>query len=265
MIASEMGKEDEVNLKGKIALITGASSGIGKALALELARRGCHLALTSRRQEELEAVAQLARTHGVNVQTYPCDTRDRAQVRAVAQQVLTDFKRIDLVILSAGVRINTMLDPFDAGHVVETFHTNVLGAIYWIEALLPSMQARRAGIIVGLSSLAADRGLPRSAAYSASKAALSTFLESLRVDLRSKNIRIITVAPGFVRTPMTAKNGKMPFLMEADQASRLIVRGIEKGKPIIRFPWQTALLSRLARALPVRLYDALLSRIDIKA
>ncbi len=253
-----------MNFKDKIALITGASSGIGKALALELARRGCHLALTSRRQQELEAVAQSARSHGVNVQTYPCDTRDRAAVRETAKQILADFSRVDLAILSAGIGINTMLEPFDAGHLVETFNTNVLGAVYWVEALLPSMQARRSGIIVGLSSLAAYRGLPRSAAYSASKAALSTFLESLRVDLRSKNIRIITVAPGFVRTPMTAKNGKMPFLREADQAAHFIVRGIERGKPVVRFPWQTSLLVRLIHVLPIRLYDALL-RAGVKA
>lgn len=254
-----------MDCKGKVALITGASSGIGKALALELARRGCQLVLTSRRQEALEAVAQSARSHGVEVRTYICDTRDRGEVRETAQQILGDFKRVDLAILSAGIGINTTFDPFDVDHVVQTFHTNVLGAIYWIEALLPAMQTRHKGIIVGLSSLAAYRGLPRSAAYSASKAALSTFLESLRVDLRASGIRVITVAPGFVRTPMTAKNGKMPFLMEADKAACLILRGIERGKPVIRFPWQTSLLTRLAHALPVRLYDMLLSWTRIKA
>lgn len=117
-------------------------------------------------------------------------------------------------------------------------------------------------MIVGLSSLAGYRGLPGSAAYCASKAALTTFLESLRVDLRRRGsgVHVLTVAPGYVRTPMTAGQERLPFLIEPEEAARRILEGIERELPLIRFPWQTSLLVRLAQMLPPRWYDALIAR-----
>ncbi len=240
----------------KVALITGASSGIGRALALGLAARGWDLALTARQEDALEAVAAEARGHGVRARLYPCDTTDRAAVTAAAEAALRDFGRIDWLILSAGIAGRARPGDVDADGAAETLNVNVLGALYWIGALLPAMRARGAGAIVGLSSLAAARGLPGSGPYSASKAALSTLLESLRVDLKPAGVRVVTVEPGFVRTPMTDKNRfKMPFLMEAEPAAELILERLARGRSVIRFPWPMALLTRVIRALPVWCYD----------
>lgn len=242
------------------ALITGASSGIGKALALELAARGCQLALTSRRPEALERVVALARAAGVQAKAYACDVQDRAQVELAARQIRADFPALDLLILSAGVGSSTPMAPFESGPFARVIQTNLLGAVHWIEAVLPSMLAQGSGAIVGISSLAGARGLPGVAAYSASKAALSALLESLRVDLKPHGVRVVTVEPGFVRTPMTAHQKHMPFVWEADRAARIIVRRLEQGRRVIRFPWPMALLVRLMRALPTPLYDALAAR-----
>lgn len=239
-------------------MITGASSGIGRALALALSRRGCRLALVARRRAALEEVAQEA---GGEAHLFPCDVREREQVRAAAQQVLEARPQVDLLILSAGIGRATDVGHFDAAHVEQVFKTNLFGAVYWIEALLPHLM-ERGGMIVGLSSLAGYRGLPATAAYSASKAALTTFLESLRVDLRRRGsgVRVLTVAPGYVRTPMTAGRGRLPFLIEPEEAARRILRGIERERPLIRFPWQISLLVRLVHPLPARWYDALIAR-----
>lgn len=239
-------------------MITGASSGIGRALALELGRRGCPLALVARRRKALEEITQAIEGEA---QIFSCDVRERNQVHATARKILEVFPQVDLLILSAGIGLPTKAMEFDAAHVEETFKTNLFGAVYWIEALLPHLQ-EQGGLIVGLSSLAGYRGLPGSAAYCASKAALTTFLESLRVDLRRRRsgVRVLTVAPGYVRTPMTAGQGRLPFLIEPEEAARRILRGIERERPLIRFPWQLSLFVYLLQALPARLYDPLVAR-----
>jgi len=247
-----------MELQGKVAVITGASSGIGRALALELGRRGCELALVARRREALEEVARAVEGRAC---IFTCDVRERDRVHAAAREVLEAFSVVDLLILSAGIGLPTEVMEFGAAHVEETFKTNLFGALYWIEALLPHLQ-EHGGMIVGLSSLAGYRGLPGSAAYCASKAALTAFLESLRVDLRRRGsgVHVLTVAPGYVRTPMTAGQGRLPFLIEPEEAVRRILEGIERELPLIRFPWQTSLLVRLAQMLPPRWYDALIAR-----
>jgi len=245
-------------LGGKTAVITGASSGIGRALALELGRRGCPLALVARRRGALEEVAQAVEGEA---HIFPCDVREREQVHAAARKVLETFSRVDLLILSAGIGLPTEALELDAAHVEEVFKTNLFGVVYWIEALLPHLR-EQGGLIVGLSSLASYRGLPRSAAYCASKAALTTFLEGLRVDLRRRGskVRVLTIAPGYVRTPMTAGRGRLPFLIEPEEAARRILRGIERERPLLRFPWQLSLLVRLIQVLPPRMYDELIAR-----
>lgn len=246
----------------KTALITGASSGIGAALALELARRGCALALSARRAAELELVAAQARALGVTARVYPCDTRDRDAVRQTARRMLDDFGVFDLAVLGAGVSGNVRVDAYDGEAVARVLETNLLGALYWVEALLPAMRERGAGTLAAVSSLAAGRGLPNAAAYCASKAGLSAFFESLRVDLKPHGVRAAVVEPGLVRTPLIAHlRRRLPFLLEPRDAARVIVNRLGRGHTIIRFPWPMAGLLRLVRALPSWAYDALASRV----
>jgi len=248
-------------MKCQTALITGASSGIGEALALSLAHQKCRLALTARRKERLVALAQQVHVLGGEALVYPCDTQDRVAVERVAHQVLNDLGHIDLAVLNAGVSGRMKVSQFKMDEVEGVLNTNLMGALYWVEPLLNSMLARNAGVLVAVSSLAANRGLPGVASYSSSKAALSTFFESLRVDLHHTNVRAVTVEPGFVRTPLTTNNRAVPCLMEVEDAARLILSRIERGKDVIRFPLPMALLARFLKTLPSWLYDGILSRV----
>jgi len=146
-------------LSDKTALITGASSGIGRALALRLAQDGYRLALVARRQQALDEVARAA--HGAQVKTYVCDVQHREAVRQAAERVLSDFGAVDLAVLNAGVSGNMDVRSFDATSVETIFNTNVLGAVYWVESLLPAMLERRSGTLLGVSSLAGHRACPR--------------------------------------------------------------------------------------------------------
>lgn len=245
----------------KNALITGASSGIGEALALELASRGCNVALSARRVELLEALAEQVRNQGVRAEIYPCDTADRVAVEHAAQQALEAFGQFDLAILNAGMASYVYPKKFNVNEIKQLMDVNFTGAIYWTGALLPSMLEQKSGVIAAVSSLAGSRGLPTVASYSASKAALSTFFESLRVDLKKQGVCAAIVEPGYVRTAMTSHNDSMPFLVEVEDAAKLIINRLEKGKTVIRFPWQMALLLRLVKAMPTWLYDKVSSSV----
>ena len=145
----------------------------------------------------------------------------------------------------------TRLDPFNVADVEKMFRVNVLGVVYAIEAVLPEMLARRQGHVAAISSLGAFKGLPGESGYCASKAAVNVFLEGLRIHLRDHNIAVTTICPGFVRTPMTEINPfPMPWLLDADEAARRIVRALEQRRKVFHFPWQTALLMKLTAWLP---------------
>ena len=212
---------------GSRVWITGASSGIGAALVAELAGRGCRVAASARRAERLEQLA--AETPG-EVMPVPADVTDRTALLA--------------------------LDSGDGVEVISRhFDTNVMGMAHGVEAVLADMRRRRSGAIAGMASMAGYRGLPRSEAYGATKAAEINMLESLRIDLRPHGISVHTVCPGFVRTDLTAKNTfPMPFMLDADQAARRIVRGLEKGKAEIAFPLPMLVAMKTARLVPVRLW-----------
>ncbi|HJT76463.1 MAG TPA: SDR family NAD(P)-dependent oxidoreductase, partial [Gemmataceae bacterium] len=158
---------------------------------------------------------------------------------------------IDLLVANAGVGAPTLLDPMNIGDVEKQFRINTLGVVYAIEAVLPDMLARRRGHLAAVSSLAAYKGLPGESGYCSSKAAVNTYLEGLRIQLRDRGVTVTTVCPGFVRTPMTAVNDfKMPFLLEADEAARRIVRALGRRRKVYNFPWQTTLLMKLLAWLP---------------
>ena len=249
----------------KVVLITGASSGIGRALALELGRRGARLGLTARRGEELQkAVEEVARAGGEAL-ALAADVRDPEALKGVAETVIGKWGRIDVLVANAGKSSTTAGTRLDAGEVGDVITINVLGAVNSVAAVLPSMLERGAGHLVAISSLASYRGMPKSGAYSASKAAVSTFFESLRVDLSGSGIDVTVIHPGFIRTPMTAnRKKKLPFLLEVDDAARRIVRAVERRARTYAFPWQLASLVRVIKHMPGRLYDRLASKSNFR-
>ncbi|MDZ7765795.1 MAG: SDR family NAD(P)-dependent oxidoreductase [Melioribacteraceae bacterium] len=172
---------------------------------------------------------------------------------------------IDIAILNAGASYRTDIKELNSKHAEVIFGANVFGMIYWIEQLLPEMMNRKSGTIVGVSSLADSRGHAKSEFYCASKAAATKILEGLRVQLIPHNVKVITVKPGFVKTPMTSKNKfHMPLLMEPEKAADIIIRGIEKEKSIIAFPWPIVFASWFGGILPSRVYEYFASRVAVK-
>jgi short-subunit dehydrogenase len=246
-------------------LITGASSGIGEALAVELGRRGASVGLLARREEVLREVAAKVEAAGGRALAVAVDVRDAGEVKAAVAQVVARFGRVDVLIANAGKGEITLAREFDIEVVTEVLSVNLLGAMNSVAAVLPEMLARGAGQIVGISSLAAYRGFPGSGAYCASKAALSTFFESLRVELRPGNVYVTTIHPGFIDTPMTrGRNQQMPFLLDADRAARMMLGAIEARRRTYAFPWQLAAIARVTRWLPAALYDRMLAKATIR-
>jgi len=245
-------------------LITGATSGLGRELALQLAREGCRLALTGRREGRLSETAQAVRSLGAEVLTLAGDVADAAAVRRHYAAVQEKFGGLDWAILNAGVTQSASArDSFRAQDFRGVYEVNVFGVVNWIEAVLPDMLKAGSGTIAGVASVAGFRGVPRSGAYSSSKAAVIALLESLRVDLRGTGVDVVTICPGFVRTEMTDrwKPEDMPFLMEPQAAARRMIAGIKGKRRIVHFPWVfSAAVKYLVRNMPGFLYDRTASR-----
>jgi NADP-dependent 3-hydroxy acid dehydrogenase YdfG len=242
-------------------LVTGASSGLGRGLALHYARTGATVHAAARRQPELDALADEVKRAAMPGRIVPLalDVTDaEAQARAIAAAEEEAGGALDLVIANAGVGEPTPGAAIEWRRVKRVLDVNVSAACVTIAAALPAMVARGAGTVVAMSSLAAVRGFPGSAAYCASKAALHVFMESLRVDLRGSGVRALTIYPGFVKTEMTAKNRfPMPFLMELDDAVVAMANGIARGDPTILFPYPLMAVARALGALPRALYEPL--------
>src|SRR5687767_6174190 len=251
--------------KEKVVIVTGASSGIGRALALELGRRGARLGLTARRAEELLKVADEVERAGGEALALPADVRDAEAMLKAAERVRERWGRVDVLVANAGMSSTTAGTKLNAGEVGDVISINVLGVVNSVAAVLPDMLERGSGHLVAISSLASYRGMPKSGAYSASKAAVSTFFESLRVDLRKSGVDVTVIHPGFIRTPMTAnRKKKLPFLLEVDDAARRIVRAVERRARTYAFPWQLASLVRVIKHMPGRLYDRLASNSNFR-
>lgn len=249
-----------MNLKNKVVLITGASSGIGEAMAKKFAEEGALLALTARRKEVLDKFIKNLEVK-TRAASYKCDVTNIDEIKSVYRQVKIDFGKVDIAVLNSGVSFRSSIKEFSSEKAKLIFETNVLGIINFVEVLLPDFMNERNGVIVGVSSLADSRGFPKSGFYCASKAAATIFLESLRIELKPYNVKVITVRPGFVKTPMTDKNEFfMPFLMEPDKAAEIIVKGIKKGKKRIQFPLAISLAVRFLRIIPDSLFEYLASR-----
>lgn len=256
-------------------LITGASSGIGEAVARAYARRGAHVALFARRRGRLDAAADACLMLGAaSAKVLVGDTTIRSDVKAAAAELEEAWPRVDRAFLNAGTSFgidkegerahfleccssgNVTAEDFSADVVEEAMRVNFVGVTYWLEPLFRRMRAARSGTIAVTGSLAADRPLPRSAAYSASKTAVRVLIDGLRFDACAFNIRLCMIEPGFVETEQAEPDRYvMPFLMRVDDAALRIVRGVEAGRRSIRFPWQAALLSRLGAMVPDFLYE----------
>lgn len=240
-------------------VITGASSGIGRALAAEYARRGAVLGLIARRADVLD---QLAATLPVRSYVYPADVRDAAALARAAQDFIERAGCPDIVIANAGVSAGTLTAEADDNEVFEEIlATNLTGMMLTFQAFFEAMRARRQGALVGIASVAGFRGLPGAAAYSASKAGAISYLESLRVEMSGSGVAVVTICPGYVATPLTAKNPyRMPFLMRVEVAADKIADAIAARSRFYVLPWQMALVGRILRWLPRPLYDLLFAR-----
>ena len=239
--------------------ITGASSGIGAALARHYAAADCQLGLLGRRHERLAALADsLPGTPRVMV----ADVADAAAMRAAAEAFMAAVGVPDIVIANAGVSVGTLTEQAgDCAAFARVLSTNVLGVVHTFSPFLPAMRDAEGGTLVGIASVAGIRGLPGSGAYSASKSAAITLLESLRAELKPCGIRVVTIAPGYIDTPMTRVNRyPMPFLMQADTAAEKMLRAIERQRSYCVIPWQMGLVAKLLRLLPNPLFDRLFAR-----
>ena len=241
-----------IPVREPVAVVTGASSGIGRALALELAGRGYQVGLVARRRKALEDLACEIETRGGRAHVAAADVGDRQALHAAIQQIECAFGPVDVIIANAGFGAPTRLAPLNVIDVEDTFRVNVLGVVYSIEAVLPGMLDRGRGQLVAVSSMASFKGLPGESAYCASKAAVNLYMEGLRIALRNRGIAVTTICPGFVATAITPMDAAAaPFEITALAAARRIARAIEQRKSgLIRFPWPMAMLMALICRLP---------------
>ena len=242
-------------------MITGASSGIGRGLALEIAARGAHLALLARREDLLNEIVDEAGKQNVKAVASTADVRDAKAVREAAERFRSELGPIDVLIANAGIGTSDHAVRLTPEHAAKVIGINVLGAVNSVAAVLPEMVERKQGRLVAISSLAAYRGLAKSAAYCASKAALTAYFESLRIDLRHTGVGVTIIHPGFIKTALTAgREAKMPYLMELEDGVKKIVGAIEREKKIYAFPWQLATMVRASMFMPVAMYDWIAER-----
>jgi short-subunit dehydrogenase len=241
----------DMTFANQVAIITGASSGIGWSLANQLAAQGCKVGLVARRLDNLVALAgEIEKAGGVAAYA-GADVCDRAALVEAIHAVANQLGPVDLLIANAGVGAPTTIEPFNVPDVEKMIRVNLLGVIYSIEAVLPGMLERKKGHIAAVSSMAAYAGLPGESGYTSSKAAVNVFMDGLRIQLRDKGVAVTTICPGFVKTPMTDVNDfHMPWLLQADDAARRILRALARKKKFFDFPWQMRILMWITRRLP---------------
>lgn len=239
------------------AWITGGSTGIGRALALRLAEQGVRVAVSARSAEKLGALAQVNN----KIFVVPADVSKRDEIAAAHARIVREFGAIDLAILNAGIWDPMGAGDYNAARAAQSMAVNYGGIANALEPLLPPMIARRQGHVALVASVAGYRGLPKAAAYAPGKAAVISLAEVLRPDLARQGVTVSLVNPGFVETPMTAVNTfPMPFIVKSDAAAALILRGLEKQKFEIVFPWQLAIAMKVLRVLPYGLFFPLARR-----
>lgn len=239
--------------------ITGASSGLGRALARQYAGRGARLGLVARR---VDALRTLADELQCEVLPLSADVCDASSVEVAADAFMARFGVPDIVIANAGVSVGTLTEAAEDLAVFEqVVRTNLLGMVATFRPFVAAMRTRGHGRLVGIASVAGVRGLPGAGAYSASKAGAIAYLESLRIELHGSGVRVVTIAPGYIETPMTAVNSyPMPFILSSDEAARRIARAIDRAPAFAVVPWQMGIVARLLRILPPFVHDRLFAR-----
>lgn len=242
--------------------ITGASEGLGAALARHYARAqgsNVELGLVARRGDRLEA---LAASLPARCRLYPLDVTDPVALRQAAQDFMANAGLPNIVIANAGISVGALTEESDDLEVFNrVLQVNMLGMVHTFQPFVTPMREARRGQLVGISSVAGIRGIPGAGAYCASKSAAISYLESLRIELQECGIKVTTILPGYIATPMTANNPyPMPFLLDADEAARRIVRQIRRGVSYAVVPWQMAVVSKLLRSLPNPVFDRLFGR-----
>ncbi len=239
--------------------ITGASSGIGAALARYYASQGAIVGLAGRDLARLESIAS---TLPVQHACYAAEVRNANEMQSAATDFMQRFGIPDIVIANAGVSCGTLTEmQEDIAAFQAVMETNVLGMVHTFQPFIGAMMGAGKGKLVGIASVAGLRGLPGAGAYSASKAAAISYLESLRVEMLQYGVGVTTICPGYIRTPMTDVNPyAMPFLMNADVAAEKIARIIGKNKRFAIFPWQMAIIGRLMKLLPGAFWDWLMRK-----
>jgi NAD(P)-dependent dehydrogenase (short-subunit alcohol dehydrogenase family) len=248
-----------------VALITGAGSGIGRQLALLLARAGYRIAALDLQPAGLESLAEELKRQGTACATSIADVTDAAGLSAAIAALEAQLGPTELLIASAGVGIETSGLSYSADDMNKVLSVNLIGVSNSIAAVLPGMLRRGHGHLVGLSSVASLRGLPRMLAYCASKAGLNALLEGLRVELQPHGIAVTTICPGWVRTPMTAQiRGKLDYLLEVEDAARAIVGAIQRRQPFHVFPRRMHWRMRLLGWLPLTWQDRLIRKMLVR-
>ncbi|HUX90216.1 MAG TPA: SDR family oxidoreductase [Gallionellaceae bacterium] len=240
-------------------VISGASSGLGLALAHHYLQQGAHVAACARRADLLQSLSE---QFPGQVYCYPLDVRDAAALQAAAQHFIAQVGVPDIVIANAGVSSGTLTEYAEDIHAFQqVMDINVMGVVKTFQPFLSAMRDAGSGTLVGVASVAGFRGLPGAGAYSASKGALISYLESLRAELYGSGISVVTLCPGYIETPMTAINPyAMPFILPADSAARRIAKVIKARKSFAVVPWQMGLVGGLLKLLPNWLYDWIFSK-----
>lgn len=240
-----------MSFTNRAGVITGASSGIGRSLSVALAAQGARVGVVARRADRLDELVREVRAAGGTIAAAAADIADREQTHAAIRGLAEQLGPIDLLIANAGFGHTAGADPMNVPILEQMVRVNLLGVAYAFEAVMAPMLARHSGHLVAISSLAAYKGLPGSAGYCATKAAVNTYCEGLRIELRSRGVAVTCVCPGFVKTEMTAeKTHPMPLLMEPDAAARHILHALRRRPSVVNFPWRMAMLMRLSRWLP---------------
>lgn len=247
--------------------ITGASSGIGEALALQYANEYSHatvnLGLVARRSERLHKLQTLLNSiSNVSCKIYVLDVRDSQALANAAHDFMQTYGAPDIVIANAGVSRGTLTEYVeDIAAFQSVMDINVMGLVHTFQPFISAMQQQKSGSLVGIASVAGIRGLPGAGAYSASKAAAIAYLESLRVEMQHFGLHVTTIAPGYIRTPMTAVNPyTMPFIMDADVAATKFIKAIASKKRFIVIPWQMGVVAKILRLIPTAVWDFIMKK-----
>jgi len=245
-------------LPWKTAWITGASTGIGREIALQLAAKGVKVAASARSADKLTNLA-------TNVVPFPLDVRDAPAMAKTALDIEAKLGAIDLAVFAAGTYAPVAINEIDPETFANTMAINYQGVVNGLAAVLPHMLAHRSGQLAWIASVAGFRGLPKAASYGPTKAALINLAESLKPELELQGIKVSVINPGFVETPLTAQNTfKMPFLMKPEEAGRLTIKGLVKGKFEIAYPWPFVTMLKIGRILPYSLYFRLIRKSVLK-